>query len=103
MSGRKFQKREEDFTCEKCGAEVKGTGYTDHCPECLMSKHVDNNPGDRASGCGAPMIPIRTHYKDGAFVITYRCSGCGKLKEIKAASDDNEELLFKLLNAKISR
>jgi hypothetical protein len=100
MSDRKFQRRPEDFVCEKCGAEVKGSGYTDHCPKCLVSKHVDNNPGDRASECRAAMLPIRTHYRDGSFIITYKCSGCGKIKEIKAAADDNEELLFGLLNAK---
>jgi len=44
---KKFQKRIENFTCEKCGLFVKGTGYTDHCPNCLWSKHMDINPGDR--------------------------------------------------------
>jgi hypothetical protein len=100
MTGRKFQKRVEDFTCGSCGAEVKGTGYTDHCPRCLVSKHVDVNPGDRASDCGAPMLPVRTRYVDGGFIITYRCGKCGLVKEVKAAPDDNEDLLFKLLNAK---
>src|SRR5271157_1409078 len=100
MPSRKFQKRPEDFVCEKCGAKVKGSGYTDHCPKCLTSKHVDNNPGDRASECKAEMLPIGTHYKDGSFVITYRCVGCGMVKDMKAAKDDSEELLFKLLNVR---
>ncbi len=81
MPSRKFQKRPEDFVCEKCGAEVKGSGYTDHCPKCLVSKHVDNNPGDRASECKALMFPVRTHYKDGGFIITYKCSGCGRSRK----------------------
>jgi len=48
---KKFQKKKEDFKCEKCGREVIGTGYTNHCPDCLWSKHVDVNPGDRQSKC----------------------------------------------------
>jgi len=38
---RKFSKKVENFTCEACGNKVKGSGYTDHCPNCLYSKHVD--------------------------------------------------------------
>lgn len=51
MQEKKFQRQIEDFVCEKCGKEVKGDGYTDHCPRCLRSKHVDVNPGDRRSKC----------------------------------------------------
>ena len=54
----KFIKNIEDFTCEHCGAPVKGTGYTNHCPKCLWSKHEDVNPGDRASDCHGLMKPI---------------------------------------------
>ena len=43
-----FTRKVEDFTCEHCGREVHGNGYTNHCPHCLHSKHVDVNPGDRA-------------------------------------------------------
>lgn len=42
-----FTKTVEDFICAHCGTHVRGNGYTNHCPECLWSKHVDNNPGDR--------------------------------------------------------
>ena len=28
---------------------MKGNGYTNHCPKCLWSKHVDINPGDRGA------------------------------------------------------
>jgi len=99
-SSKRFQRRVEDFVCEECGKQVKGNGYTDHCPNCLTSKHVDNNPGDRSSTCKALMYPIRTHYKDGVFTIVYKCSGCGRTKEFKAAGNDNEERLFALLNVK---
>ncbi len=91
-----FQKRVEDFVCEVCGTRVKGGGYTDHCPKCLTSKHVDNKPGDRASRCGALMIPVSTEYDGNSFIIHYECAGCGKKTRVKAAKDDNEELLFSL-------
>ena len=52
---KKFIKVKEDFVCEHCGAEVKGDGYTNHCPKCLWSKHVDVHPGDRAAECGGMM------------------------------------------------
>jgi hypothetical protein len=58
MMGKKFTKRIEDFTCEVCGAKVKGTGFTDHCPQCLVTgKHVDVFPGDRKAACGGLMKP----------------------------------------------
>jgi len=95
-----FRKRVEDFVCEVCGTHVKGSGYTDHCPKCLTGKHVDNKPGDRASGCGALMTPVRTEYDGSGFVIHYVCTGCGKKTKVKAAADDNEEMLFSLLKVK---
>ncbi|MEK7061411.1 MAG: RNHCP domain-containing protein, partial [Patescibacteria group bacterium] len=43
-----FVKKIEDFVCKVCGTKVKGTGYTNHCPNCLYSLHVDEEvPGDR--------------------------------------------------------
>ena len=41
-----FTRNIEDFTCEHCGATVKGNGYTNHCPMCLWSKHVDVDQGE---------------------------------------------------------
>jgi hypothetical protein len=96
MVGKHFQRTPEDFTCEWCGAEVKGTGYTDHCPNCLASKHVDINPGDRASPCQGKMIPISAIYKGGEFTINYRCERCHEKKRVKAAEDDNKDLLVQL-------
>jgi phage FluMu protein Com len=100
MVDKKFQRKKEDFICEKCGAVVKGGGYTDHCPKCLTGKHVDNNPGDRASNCLGLMFPIRAYYKNSSFIIVYKCNRCSRIKEIKAAAEDNQELLFKLVNQK---
>ena len=92
-----FKRKIEDFVCEKCGELVKGNGYTDHCPKCLTSKHVDNVPGDRESRCGGLMNPVRTIYQSGEFTIEYRCSVCKETKRVTAAADDNRELLMKLL------
>lgn len=49
----------EVFTCKNCGRVVvpEGAGSThrNHCPNCLCSLHVDEEPGDRASACGGLM------------------------------------------------
>ena len=29
-----------------------GTQHRNHCPNCLTSLHLDNEPGDRAANCG---------------------------------------------------
>ena len=51
---------DEEFVCENCGAKVKKLGYScrNHCPECLHSKHVDKNPGDRDEECHGLLEPI---------------------------------------------
>jgi ribosomal protein L37AE/L43A len=91
----RFIKREEDFICEVCGAKVKGNGYTDHCPLCLWSKHVDNFPGDRQNSCGGLMEPIGLTRKRGEWKIIYRCQACGQEKIVKAVSKDNLPLLYR--------
>ncbi len=96
----RFRRRREDFDCESCGSHVKGSGYTDHCPNCLTSKHVDNNPGDRASDCKALMKPVSVHYESSGFTIHYVCSGCGMAKNMGAAANDNNEALHSFVDAK---
>jgi hypothetical protein len=96
---RRFTRTIEDFTCGHCGAKVSGTGYTNHCPRCLYSRHVDIAPGDRAATCGALMRPLRAHLDHGRFVLTHECSGCGALKRNKAAPNDDRELLLRLAAA----
>ena len=75
---------------------MKGSGYTDHCTNCLCGKHVDNNPGDRASPCKGKMVATSAEFKSGEFTICYRCVVCGKLSRIRAAEQDNKELLISL-------
>ena len=75
---KKFQRKIENFTCEKCGEEVTGTGYTNHCPKCLWSKHVDINPGDRAEKCGGMMCPVKIENEKGKFYVIHKCVKCGE-------------------------
>ena len=52
----------EVFTCRVCGRTVvpagAGSDHRNHCPNCLTSLHVDNEPGDRQSECGGIMDAI---------------------------------------------
>ncbi|MDP1845992.1 MAG: RNHCP domain-containing protein [Candidatus Moranbacteria bacterium] len=96
MQSKKFQRRIENFTCEKCGAEVKGNGYTDHCPVCLWGRHVDVNPGDRAAECGGMMEPVHVDKKGDKYVIEYICKKCGYEFQVKSAGEDNFEVLLKV-------
>ncbi|MEM3227863.1 MAG: RNHCP domain-containing protein [Candidatus Micrarchaeaceae archaeon] len=93
---RRFSRTIEDFTCEHCGKHMHGNGYTDHCSSCLWSKHVDINPGDRASGCGGMMKPIGAEYIHGQYKIHFKCQKCGEEKAVKALPEDNKELLIEL-------
>ncbi len=93
---RHFQRKIEDFICEHCGKKVKGDGFTNHCPNCLYSKHVDINPGDRANACGGLMKPVAVEIKSGDYILTHKCEICGFEKKNKTAKDDNFEEILKL-------
>jgi hypothetical protein len=88
---KKFTKRTEDFVCEICGTKVKGTGYTDHCPHCLYSKHLDVFPGDRKKGCGGLMKPLGVTKRKGKWQILYCCQKCGHQRWNKVSLNDNPE------------
>ena len=93
---KKFKMVDEEFICINCGKLVKRLGYTarDHCPYCLVSLHVDINPGDRRNKCHGLLIPIDIEkYKD-TYKIIYKCDKCGKLhKNIMAKDDDMEKII----------
>ena len=93
MKTKKFTRNIEDFICEKCGYNVSGDGYTNHCPECLHSKHVDINPGDRAEECQGLMEPIHVELRAGSYVILQRCVKCGFERRNKAQENDNFDKL----------
>lgn len=95
---KKFQRKKENFICEKCGFEVKGSGYTNHCPRCLWSKHVDVNPGDRKENCGGMMEPSGAESKNGEYSIWHKCIRCGVKKKNKAAKDDDFDALVNIAN-----
>lgn len=95
-----FIRTKEDFICEHCGAEVVGNGYTNHCPQCLWSKHVDVDPGDRASACGGLMEPTDVHTKDGEYVLIHTCVRCGHVKPNKVAKGDNFDTVVALCRVK---
>lgn len=52
------------------------------------------NPGDRASNCRGIMRPIATEYLRGEFSIIYICDKCGARHRVRAAQNDNRELLI---------
>src|SRR5271165_4771509 len=91
-----FKRTIEDFVCEHCGAYVTGDGYTNHCPNCLWSKHVDINPGDRASTCHGLMEPIRLEGASPSYRIVHHCVKCGYEKRNDASSSDDPNVLVAL-------
>lgn len=96
-----FQRTKEDFICEHCGAEVKGDGYTNHCPHCLYSKHVDINPGDREEDCGGLMEPVDLELKDGKYIIVHRCQRCGFVRRNKVDEGDDFNAVIDLSRKKV--
>lgn len=94
MENKKFQRKKEDFICENCQTEVMGNGYTNHCPRCLWSKHVDINPGDRAESCQGMMEPVGIQIRNGKYFILHRCLGCGfeRFNSVRDEDDFNAVL-----------
>lgn len=91
-----FKKKVENFKCEKCGEVVKGDGYTNHCPECLWSKHVDIEPGDRKSSCKGLMRPKEYSYSSSGKWIVHKCVVCGLEKKNKLDARDSLDPLLDL-------
>ena len=96
MESKRFQRRKENFTCEVCGFCVIGNGYTNHCPKCLCSKHVDINPGDRAANCGGVMRPVGLEIKNGRKVILHQCAKCGFQRKNEINPQDDSDAVIRL-------
>lgn len=94
-----FTRNKENFTCEYCGAAVVGDGYTNHCPRCLWSKHVDVDPGDRLAACGGMMKPARIEGATPDYVITHVCERCGIERRNKVQSYDDPASVVALAKA----
>lgn len=91
----------DSFTCKICGWPVvsagAGTNHRNHCPNCLYSIHLDNEPGDRESECHGRMEPIGVWVrKNGEWAIIHRCIRCGKISSNRVAADDNPMKLMAL-------
>lgn len=98
LLNKKFRMIDEPFVCKECGQSVSKLNYTarNHCPRCLYSLHVDNNPGDRACACKGLLEPIGVQVKSRKYVIVYKCVKCGMVKKNVAANDDNIQLIIEL-------
>lgn len=91
----------ESFICKVCGRTVApeeaGSRHRNHCPHCLSSLHVDQEPGDRASLCGGIMDPIGVWVRrDGEWAVLHRCRSCGAIRSNRVAADDNPTLLISI-------
>lgn len=91
----------QSFRCGHCRLDVSsdapGTAHRNHCPNCLWSRHLDDDPGDRAADCGASMEPVAVMVRgSGEWVLIHRCAGCGTLHANRTAGDDNPLLLLRI-------
>ncbi|RFU86014.1 RNHCP domain-containing protein [Streptomyces triticagri] len=94
--------RANDFKCAGCLLDVPldapGTGHRNHCPNCLLSLHVDARvPGDRAAGCRGRMEAVSMSARpDGEWLLIHQCLTCGELSANRIAGDDNPLALVRL-------
>lgn len=91
----------DSFICKVCGRlivpEGAGSGHRNHCPNCLCSLHVDDEPGDRAADCGGVMEPVAVWVRKNAeWALIHRCRICGKLTSNRIAADDNPMKLMSI-------
>ena len=88
MENKRFTKNDSGFICGHCKKEVPPLGYTsrNHCPYCIWSRHLDENPGDRLSECKGLMEPVSAvpDNKIG-YIIIHKCTECGAIRRNKAA------------------
>lgn len=93
---KKFNMIDEEFICENCGEKVSKLNYTarDHCPNCLYSKHLDINPGDRKNNCKGFLKPINIEKYKNTYKIIYKCLKCNQIhKNIMANDDDFNKII----------
>lgn len=105
---RKSRPDQQDFQCIRCRHVVPhhafGTRHRNHCPMCLWSRHLDEEPGDRACPCAQPMEPVAIEVRrEGEWSIVHRCTGCGTLRTNRIAGDDHELALLSLALRPLAR
>ncbi|WP_239309781.1 MULTISPECIES: RNHCP domain-containing protein [unclassified Frankia] len=93
---RRFVRTTEDFECLVCGTPVRGNGYTNHCPCCLWSRHVDVNPGDRAAECRGAMRPVAVETGPHDIVLTHRCETCGHQRRNRTSPADDIDMIIEV-------
>jgi RNHCP domain-containing protein len=92
----------DSFRCRNCRLDVPmaapGTKHRNHCPNCLWSRHVDDDvPGDRAADCSGSMEPIGISVRDGGeWSLVHRCTACSTVHVNRIAGDDNPLMLMRL-------
>lgn len=89
-------RRDEDFVCARCGAQVPAGGarVRDHCPACLHGLHVDGPvPGDRAADCCGLLTPTGLERRGEELVLTHTCAVCGVVRRVRAHADDDPAAL----------
>lgn len=96
LSTKRFQRRAEDFVCARCSFRVNGNGYTNHCPHCLYSRHVDIYPGDRSAECGGLMEPIAIEPFGDSWKILHRCLSCGYERKNRIVEADEFDAVLAL-------
>ena len=96
---KKFNELDENFICENCNTKVQKLIYSsrDHCPNCLYSKHVDINPGDRLNECKGMLKPIGIEKFKNTYKIIYKCEKCKKEHKNIIANDDNFETILNIM------
>lgn len=70
----------------------------------LWSRHVDIDPGDRASACGGMMRPERVEHRgDKGLVLVHWCVVCGFVRPNRIADDpvrgDDIDAIIALMSA----
>lgn len=96
MENKKFKMKDEEFTCRNCGEQINKLKYSarNHCPCCLISVHIDINPGDRKNKCCGTLKPIRIEKFKNTFKIIHRCEKCFEIrKNIMAMNDDINQII----------
>lgn len=91
-----FQRTTENFACEHCGAFNTGNGYTNHCPHCLWSRHVDEDPGDREESCGGMMRPAALVGSSPKYRILHVCESCNTERLNNVQPLDSTDALVEL-------
>lgn len=101
---KQFIRNKEDFVCSVCSYHVQGTGYTNHCPNCLYSLHVDTHPGDRQEQCHGIMKPIDIVTQGGSPVdVIHQCQRCHVIKTNKLDDKDSMDAIIQVMEDKVRR